>query len=67
MDELAGRAAAIALGLRPVGLLGVLLEAKARALISALKPILERLEDEAEFWISTSLRDFILSAAGEAP
>lgn len=67
MDELAGRAAAAALGLKPIGLLGVLLEAKERALIPALKPLLDRLENEAEFWISASLRDHILNAAGEAP
>lgn len=67
MDELAGRAAATALGLKPIGLLGVLLEAKERALIPALKPLLDRLEVEAEFWISASLRDHILNAAGENP
>ena len=65
MDELAGRAAAVALGLRPIGLLGILLEAKERGLISALKPLLDRLEDEAEFWISASLRNAILNSAGE--
>ncbi len=67
MDELAGRAAATSLGLNPIGLLGVLLEAKARDLIPALKPLLDRLEDEAEFWISASLRNQILNQAGESP
>mgnify|MGYP000900573029 CR=1 FL=1 len=67
MDELAGRAAAVALELKPIGLLGILLEAKERSLISALTPLLDRLEDEAEFWISASLRNAILNAAGEAP
>lgn len=66
MDELAGRAAAVALGLKPVGLLGILLEAKGRGLISALTPLLDRLEVEAEFWISTTLKNVILNAAGEA-
>lgn len=65
MDELAGRTAAVALGLKPIGLLGILLEAKERGLISALTPFLDRLEDEAEFWISASLRNAILNSAGE--
>jgi predicted nucleic acid-binding protein len=67
MDELAGRNAAATLGLRPIGLLGVLLEAKTRALIPALEPLLDRLENEAAFWIRPSLRAHILNAAGEAP
>lgn len=67
MDELAGRAAAVALELKPIGLLGILLEAKERSLISALTPLLDRLEDEAELWISASLRNAILNAAGELP
>lgn len=42
MDELAGRTTAVALGLKPIGLLGILLEAKERGLISALTPLLDR-------------------------
>ena len=66
MDERVGRATAIALGLKPVGLLGILLDAKQRSLIQTLKPLLDRLENEAEFWISASLRTAILKDAGEA-
>jgi predicted nucleic acid-binding protein len=65
MDELAGRAAAAALGLRTTGLLGILREAKERALIPAVAPLLDRLEKEAQFWISASLRRMVLKAAGE--
>lgn len=65
MDELAGRRAAVSLGLRPVGLLGILLDAKERRLIPALAPLLDRLENEAQFWISATLRDSVLSDAGE--
>ena len=65
MDELAGRAAAVALGLRPVGLLGILLNAKECSLIPALAPLLDKLETEAEFWISTALRFAVLQEAGE--
>ncbi len=67
MDELAGRAAAKSLGLRAIGLLGVLLKAKERDLIPDLKPLLDRLENEAEFWIGPSLRNQILHQAGESP
>jgi predicted nucleic acid-binding protein len=49
-----------------VGLLGILLDAKERRLIPALAPLLDRLENEAEFWISATLRASVLSDAGEA-
>lgn len=65
MDELAGRHAALSLGLRPVGLLGILLDAKQRRLIPAMAPLLDRLENEAQFWISATLRASVLSDAGE--
>ena len=48
MDELAGRAAAASLGLRAIGLLGILRAAKERALIQAVAPLLDRLEQEAD-------------------
>jgi len=67
MDELAGRSAAASLGLKPIGLLGILLEAKTRAFIPELAPLLDRLESEAEFWISGTLRSKVLNAAGENP
>lgn len=65
MDELSGRAAAVALGLKPVGLLGILLDAKDLGLIPAVAPLLDKLEAEARFWISASLRAVILKDAGE--
>ena len=65
MDEQAGRAAAASLGLRTIGLLGVLRDAKEQSLIPAVAPLLDRLEKEADFWISTSLRNIILKATGE--
>ena len=65
MDEQAGRAAAAALGLRTIGLLGVLRDAKEQSLIPAVAPLLDRLEKEADFWISSALRSMVLKAAGE--
>ncbi len=65
MDERAGRAAASALGLKTMGLLGILIEARQRSLITAVAPLLDRLNHEARFWVSPSLREAVLRAAGE--
>ena len=65
MDEQAGRRAAASLGLRVIGLLGILRDAKECTLIPAVAPLLDRLEKEAEFWISASLRATILKTVGE--
>lgn len=65
MDDLAGRAAATALVLRPIGLLGILQDAKERSLIPLIAPLLDILEAKAGFWISASLRRIVLHAAGE--
>ena len=66
VDESEGRAAATALGLRTMGLLGILINARQRSLIPALAPLLDRLQTEARFWIAPSLRRAALVAAGEA-
>lgn len=65
MDEAQGRAAAGALALTTMGLLGILLQAHHRSLIPAVGPLLDRLEREARFWMSPSLRIAVLKAAGE--
>jgi uncharacterized protein len=67
MDERAGRSAAAALGLKVFGLLGILLAAHHRSLVPALSPLLDRLQNEARFWISPSLRETVLLATGEFP
>lgn len=67
MDEAEGRAAATALKLTTMGLLGILIQARQRSLIPAVSPILDRLEHEARFWMAPSLRADILRIAGEAP
>lgn len=67
MDEAEGRAAATALKLTTMGLLGILLQARQRSLISSVAPLLERLEQDARFWMAPSLRVSILRAAGESP
>ena len=67
VDETAGRRVAKGLGLRPVGLLGILLEGKRRGLIPAVTPLLEALDQRAHFRIHDDLRSFILREAGELP
>lgn len=67
MDERAGRAAAFKLGLNCIGLLGILIEARRQNLIPRLAPHLDRLQNEARFWFSQSLRIQVLQLAGEIP
>ena len=65
LDERLGRAIASRLGLRTLGLLGALLEAKHRGLVSSVKPILDDLVTKAGFWITSDLYDRVLRAVGE--
>lgn len=67
MDEAEGRAAATALNLTTMGLLGILVEARQRTLIPSVAPLLDRLQKEACFWMAPSLRNSILRLAGELP
>lgn len=65
VDERRGRSVATNVGLKVVGLLGVLLEAKAKGLLPRLKPVLDDLVSKAGFWISGPLIQATLRAAGE--
>ena len=65
IDEKKGRAAAEQAGLRFIGLVGVLIEAKRRGSIPAIRPILDRLVTEAGFRLAPSLRSAVLREAGE--
>ena len=64
IDERRGRAVARALGLTAVGLLKVVLDAKAAGLIPSVQPVLAELGD-ADFRISDDLRAEVLRRAGE--
>jgi hypothetical protein len=55
MKRLARRVAA-RLGLRRIGVLGLLVEAKRRGLIPFVKPILDSLLTKAGFWVEEALR-----------
>jgi len=65
IDERAGRAVARRRGLRPVGVLGILLRAKRRKLVAAVGPLLDLLQQELGFFISSSVRADVLRQAGE--
>jgi len=65
MDEALGREAARHEHLPVIGLMGVLLVAKKKGLLSALTEIIERLETEAGFYLARPVKEQVLAAAGE--
>ncbi len=65
LDERRGHEMAVRLGLRTVGVLGILLQAKASGSIPKLSPILDQLERDAGFWIAPALRARVLELAHE--
>lgn len=65
LDERRGRAVASHLDLRFIGLLGVLIEAKQRGCLAAVRPVLDDLVAKAGFWVSQQLYARVLLAAGE--
>lgn len=65
MDERLGREAARHLGVAVTGLIGLFVEAKRRGLISAVKPSLDALRDQAGFRIRQGLYEEVLRDAGE--
>jgi predicted nucleic acid-binding protein len=65
MDERLGRETARHLGLRCVGLIGVLVEAKQERLIDAVKPDLDALRTVAGFHIRDDLYARVLEDEGE--
>ena len=65
LDEQLARGVARRLGLKFIGLLGILIEAKQRQIILSVKPLLDALKDEAGFWIAPRLYHYVLETAGE--
>lgn len=65
MDEREGRSAAKTMGLKPIGVLGILLQAKKDGVIVSVKEILEKLKSEAGFYITEQSKQEILSQIGE--
>jgi predicted nucleic acid-binding protein len=65
VDERRATRTARRLSLKTLGLLGVLLLAKRKSHLVQVRPLLQRLEDDAGFWIGHSVRVQFLNAAGE--
>lgn len=65
LDERDGRAKAKALGLQPVGVLGVLLRAKREGKVESIKDIMQALKRDAGFFISDDLFAAVLTEANE--
>ncbi len=65
IDEYPGRIIASSLGLNLTGLLGILLVAKRRGIIPAVKPVMDDLISQAAFRVGDRLYADILQSAGE--
>ena len=63
-DDKQARAAAKRLGIPVIGTIGVLVRAKQNGVVSVIKPILDKLEQN-NFFISKALREEALKIAGE--
>lgn len=66
IDERRGRAEADRLGIKITGLLGLLVEAKRKNLIAAVKPLMDALIATATFRVSSALYEQILELVDEA-
>lgn len=67
IDEMKGRKVAEAAGIKYTGVLGVLLSAKSKGLIEAIRPLLDALIKKAGFRMSPALMEFVLEQANELP
>lgn len=65
MDERLGRESAHYFGLHYIGLIGILIEARHKGLILAVRPYLDALRDRAGFRIAQSLYERVLQDQGE--
>ena len=65
VDERRGRAVAEARGIRTVGLVGSLVACKSKGIITAVRPLLDRLRSEAGFWMSDTLYRRVVAESGE--
>ncbi|MDO8368502.1 MAG: DUF3368 domain-containing protein [Saprospiraceae bacterium] len=65
IDERQGRNKAESVGLKIIGLLGILLEAKSKGLILSVRPLIDELVNKIGFRVHPALYQAILSKAGE--
>ena len=67
LDEKDARRVAKKRGLKRTSVLGVLREANSRGLASEIRPLIEKLRNQVDFWLSESLCDEVLQSVGEKP
>ena len=65
MDESEGRAVAQAQGLRTIGIVGILIQARHAGLLAAIRPVIEDLRNRAKFRLSDALIRQALSLCQE--
>lgn len=65
MDEWVSRRAASDLGMRTVGVLGILVRAKERGLVADIRPLIDRLRSEIRFFVADRLYHQVLESVGE--
>ena len=65
IDEKKGRQIAEGLGIKTIGIIGILIQLKREKIILKIKPDLDDLRDNAGFWISEKLYRFILKSEKE--
>ena len=65
IDERKGRQVAKQYGLRLIGILGVLINAKEKGIIPAVKSCMDELVDKAGFYVSKELYEDVLRRVGE--
>ncbi|MEZ4776179.1 MAG: DUF3368 domain-containing protein [Bacteroidia bacterium] len=65
IDERAGRRIAKSLGIKIIGLVGILIRAKEANLIENVRPILDQLITEANFYIGEKFYQQIIENLGE--
>ena len=65
LDEKEGRRAAQRQGLRVVGVVGLLIEAKSKGYIVEVRPWLDKLRQEAGFYLSDAIYRYAVDLAGE--
>jgi hypothetical protein len=65
IDERRGNAAAANFGLKTVGVFGILIQAKAAGFMPEIRSVIDRLQRDAGFFMTPTLRNRVLKIAGE--
>lgn len=66
IDEVGARSVATTLGMKPIGVLGVLIQGKQRGLVQQVAPLIEQLQQRISFRVSDAVVAEVLRQAGES-